>query len=95
MGNQVYAALISDDVVTKEVNFRGHGDDNERPLLRINPGVPVADACSTAHCIDDAIRRVLEEAVINDEPISVNVAWLCSFASEAAAAMRQAAEMEV
>jgi hypothetical protein len=72
---------------TREILFREIPSE-QRPLLLVASGVSIATALREAADLEDAVRRLL--VMGTETGIDGSTAYLCEFALEVAAALRQA-----
>ena len=72
---------------TTDTEFRTIPNEG-RPLLAVLAGVEVATARREAADLEDAVRRVLGDAI--ETGTEGSTAYLCEFALEAARALREA-----
>ena len=85
--------LTDDEVVTSEFEFEEVGESIN--LLTVRAGVPIKHAVWTSHCIDDAIKRVIQRVATGEiESIDLSLAYIMGFAARFSEALRAAAGVE-
>jgi len=57
----------------------------------VRPGMDPSHACSTADNLDEAVREILSKGASDENGLSAELAFLCSWAMDASRAYREAA----
>jgi hypothetical protein len=77
------------DKLTRATEFN-HIPAVDGNLMMVRPGLDNLYAESQAECLEGAVRELLIKAV-EDDGMRPDIAWLCRFSLDAAAALRLAA----
>lgn len=81
--------MATDSSLTTAVAFRPIHRDADRPLLAVNPGLSAASANNLADVLEHSVRKLLHDSV-QDGGLDADGTFLCEFALDAAAALREA-----